>query len=147
MKFAIAGDTEGGGKAAVTIDVQGRTHPDARLPCDREWVRTRVKVVLPGYRVFFDGDMRTCELPPFLSDLKRMNESLRGSAELTTLEEFLELRGKMDELGHIEWSGRIRYPVGIGATLTFEFRGDQSYLPELISELEGLCKAFPAIEY
>ena len=51
----------------------------------------------------------------------------------------------MDKLGKIMWTAETCYPAGYGAVLKFEFESDQSFLNELIKELDDILATFPVI--
>ncbi|MDI2586939.1 hypothetical protein OR571_07430 [Psychrobacillus sp. NEAU-3TGS] len=51
----------------------------------------------------------------------------------------------MGKLGNIEWSGETCYPVGTGAVLSFEFMSNQSFLKDLIKDLEDITDVYPVI--
>nr|WP_223701850.1 hypothetical protein [Sutcliffiella deserti] len=62
---------------------------------------------------------------------------------MKNLDSFIHFEGVMNKLGHIDWSGETWYPAGSGAVLTFEFVSNQSYLENLIKELEDIIKIYP----
>ncbi len=127
----------------VTIDILHRNCPDSDDYWDGNWLNANIKVSLPGYQASFNGDIRTDEVRAFLEGCKKMDQTLSGSVKFSSMEEIIELNGEIDRTGQIEWSGKTTYPVGTGATLTFKFLSDQSFLETLISELELIMSQFP----
>ncbi|MBD8028705.1 hypothetical protein H9636_18930 [Ureibacillus sp. Re31] len=140
MKFHLLGE-----KTKVEIDVLAREYPNSSDYWDGNWVISNVKVEIPGYYVDFNASLRTDEIRDFLNDLKSMNRYLTGKAILKNLESIIHFEGEMDKLGHIDWSGETCYPAGSGAVLTFEFVSNQSYLEDLIKELEDITYVYPVI--
>nr|WP_151535025.1 hypothetical protein [Cytobacillus depressus] len=64
---------------------------------------------------------------------------------MKNLDSFIHFECKMNKLGHINWSGETCYPAGSGAVLNFEFVSNQSYLEDLIKELEDINYVYPVI--
>ena len=140
MKFHLLGE-----KTKVEIDVLAREYPNSSDYWDGNWVISNVKVEIPGYYVDFNASLRTDDIRDFVNDLKSMNRYLTGKAILKNLESFIHFEGEMDKLGHIDWSGETCYPAGSGTVLTFEFVSNQSYLEDLIKELEDITYVYPVI--
>lgn len=140
MKFHLLGDS-----AEVEIDILSREYPDSTDYWDGNWVISNVKVQIPGYYVDFNANLRTDEIRNFLNDLKLMNSQLSGKAKLKNLDSFINFDCAMNKLGHINWSGETCYPAGSGAVLNFEFVSNQSYLEDLIKELEDINYVYPVI--
>lgn len=140
MKFHLLGE-----KAKVEIDIIAREYPNSFDYWDGNWVISNVKVEIPGYYVDFIASLRTDDIRDFLNDLKLMNKDLSGKAILKNLDSFIYFECEMDKLGHIEWSGETCYPTGSGAVLSFEFVSNQSYLDDLIKELENIISLYPVI--
>jgi hypothetical protein len=63
----------------------------------------------------------------------------------SNMETFIQIEGEMDKLGKIMWIAETCYPAGYGAVLKFEFESDQSYLNNLIKELEEILTSYPVI--
>jgi hypothetical protein len=61
------------------------------------------------------------------------------------MEGWVSLDFEGDRLGHIRCSGTVMDDPGIGNRLNFTLDLDQSYLPQLISDLDHLIEVFPPI--
>ena len=70
-----------------------------------------------------------------------------ATAAFDTLEDQLKLRLAGDRRGHILVRGTAKDRVGTGNELEFGFEIDQSYLPEIMKELEAIEKCFPSREF
>ncbi|MBD1877338.1 hypothetical protein [Coleofasciculus sp. FACHB-T130] len=140
MQFTVKGNQE-----KVIIDIQGINNLDTDDYWDRTWINSEIEIILPGYHANFFGDIRTEEIFSFLEQLKEMSQTLSGVAELNTMEGLMNLKAEMNNLGHIQWNGKTTYPIGNGNTLTFNFSNDQSFLANLITELQMIKKHFPII--
>ncbi|MBY0222606.1 hypothetical protein ABZ756_02820 [Mammaliicoccus sciuri] len=138
MKFHLLGE-----KTVLEIDVLARMYPNSSDYWDGNWLSSNLKIEIPGYTVDFSASLRADEIRDFLNDVKLMHRNLSGKAKLTSLEDYIHLEGEMDKRGHIDWSGETCYPAGSGAVLTFEFVSNQSYLEEVIKELEDITYVYP----
>ncbi|WP_420851769.1 WapI family immunity protein [Oceanobacillus jeddahense] len=108
-------------------------------------MNSTIKVEIPGYYVDFNASLRTDDIRDFVNDLKLMNRHLTGKAILKNLDGFIHFECKMNQLGHIAWSGETCYPAGSGAILRFKISANQSYLDHLMKELEDIIYTFPVI--
>ena len=142
MEFTIIGD---GGKRII-INVLSRPYSTASDSYSANWLNAHLKALIPGFEVSFDLDILTVNIQSFMHELKKMHKTLTGSAELSAVEGEIHLRGTISKTGHIIWETGLTYPTGIGAKLSFEFESNQSYLPQLISELDAVLKEFPVIK-
>lgn len=140
MKFHLIGE-----ETKVEIDILAREYPHSSDYWDGNWVSSHVIINIPGYYVNFYASLRTDEIRDFVKDLKLMKKHLSGKAKLVNLDTYIHFECEMDKLGHINWSGETCYPAGSGAVLNFEFVSDQSYLEELIKELDDITYVYPVI--
>ena len=79
------------------------------------------------------GELSIRRLAP---QLKRMSNELKGEAEFIPMEEQIEMVLAMKPLGHIEVNGHLYEQPTYGTSLRFEFQIDQTYLTEIIAQLE-----------
>ncbi|MFC4322008.1 WapI family immunity protein [Litchfieldia salsa] len=140
MEFNIIGE-----ETRVVINILNRSHPECTDYWDGNWVKAKIDIQIPGYLAKFDLDLRTDELRDFLIGLRIMNKDLKGKAQLNNLDSYIEIECEVTKIGGIVWSVETCYPAGYGAVLKFEFESDQSYLLNLISELEAILVTFPVI--
>ncbi|TKD72310.1 hypothetical protein [Pseudalkalibacillus hwajinpoensis] len=140
MKLHLLGDD-----MKIVIEVMGRSHPDRTDYWDGNWVFSNVTLQIPGYKADFCADLRTDEFLSFQNQLKDMDEKMKGKALLDSMEGAVKIEGKMNLLGKLMWTCETCHPIGTGAVLQFEFDSDQSYLPKLIKELEGILTSYLVI--
>jgi hypothetical protein len=110
---------------------------------DDNWLRAQIRVRAGGFRGQVDAAVLTGELSTFLTGLRPLHETLRGTAELSTMEQQLRLRLIGDRKGHIELTGEVADQPGIGNRLHFTLQIDQSQLGASIHELERVTAEFP----
>jgi hypothetical protein len=130
----------------VSIRVLGRMHPGADDYWDGNWLVAPVEVVAGGFSGTVGSGLRAEELAAFRCQLEDVYRSLKGSAKLVSMEDWLEIVVEIDSVGHLEIRGRACDRPGIGNVLSFGIAGlDQSDLPAMISALEDVDFSFPVI--
>ncbi len=72
----------------------------------------------------------------FKEQLEPVYRNLRGTAEFTTIEGQLRIKVEVDKTGHVKASGELLDAAGVGNTLRFEIRFDQTLLWHTISEID-----------
>ena len=138
VKFTVRGEN-----ANVTISVKWREFPDLHDYHDGNWLISDITIMVPGFKGSFDFCLDAPALAGFLQELNQMKATVSGSASFTPIEPSISLVGEMTNMRQIRWKGIAQYPLGYGSELDFEFESDQSYLPEVISELENVLSLFP----
>ncbi len=132
MKLIIRSDKG----ESVELDVLGKLYEDG---LGGYWLSVAIEIILDGYHASIGGThMVTGDLNKFRSQVIKMYEEMKGFADLNAIEELITLRAELDKTGHVLWKGQTRYPIGVGNVLQFQFHSDQSYLPELISQLNSI---------
>src|SRR5262245_41114054 len=106
----------GEGGEFLTISLSSRSHPEATDYWDGNWIIASVEVQAGGFRGSVGGHLRTEELATFYGHLARVQESLRGAAEFTTIEGWLSIRVDGDGRGHMKCTCVILYKPGVGNT-------------------------------
>ena len=141
---AKSSDVEIRGEGAlIRLSIFGYERPDATEYWDANWLRSKVLVSISGFRADFPCACHSPELERFRDSLQAMSEALSRSADYSPMEPSLVLRAVIDTNGAIDWECTAEHPLGIGATLRFRFRSDQSYLRELIAQLSAALREFP----
>jgi hypothetical protein len=103
---------------------------------DSGWKRVRADADVDGFRAYVWDHLRVEQLATFCSEIKGMYSSLSGNASLHSEDGFFEIDAAMDSLGHIEWTVEMRSSRWRGPRLSFELRADQTYLPDVINQVE-----------
>jgi hypothetical protein len=133
------------GSDFLTISLLGRSHPMATDYWDGNWVKTAVEVTAGGFRAAVFGDLRTDEIARFHGQLVHLQELLRGTAELVTLEQWLLIQAAGDGQGHIGFRCVIRDSPGNGNTLDCSLATDQTFTQATVADLAAAVQAFPVI--
>ena len=126
--------------------VHGREFPDIADYWDGNWLNVTARVQASGARVEIRGPLiRNTEIQTFADQARRLNETLRGTAELKCLEPALHVSlSDADGLGHIGIEISIT-PDQLNQSHHFEFGCDQTYLPRLIADCEGILADYPVV--
>jgi len=132
--------------AGLRLWVHGRQFPDADDYWDSNWLVITARVEAKGAGVEIEGPLiRNTEIAAFAAELRRLSETLRGTAKLDCLEPELEVSlCPADAIGHIAIAISIT-PDLLNQSHRFEFGTDQSHLPMLIAECEAILEAHPVI--
>lgn len=129
---------------ALTVTGNQGRMPEGADYWDANWLEVAAEVDLPGQaRVRATGPfLMTSELAGFLTELRCMNETLTGTADLHPLEPNLRVRLKCGSTGEILTEIELT-PDHLTQTHTFKLQLDQTYLPGIIRQLETILERFP----
>ena len=129
--------------ATIRISINGYERPDVRGNVGGNWLNASAHIAVWGFRAEFAYDAYAPDLATFLAELEALYASTKGTARYCASENDITLEGNIDRLGGLEWSGVAQNLHPLGAKLEFRFRSDQSYLPELISQMAEVLNAYP----
>ncbi len=127
----------------IEVDVRGYERGPVGEYWDDNWLTVEIRVRAGGFRGRAAATIITGELTAFLSELRPLFETSRGSAEFATMEGQLSLRLVGDGKGHVELRGEVADQAGVGNRLHFTLQFDQSQLRASIRELERVTSQFP----
>ena len=88
---------------------------------------------LHAHKFYFEN------LEEFLSQVRRLYDTLSGSAELRQQWERNHLSISATSRGHIRLAGHFELFDGENQRLEFSFTSDQTFLPPFIASLEHVC--------
>ncbi|HZZ75646.1 MAG TPA: hypothetical protein VFE04_06930, partial [Puia sp.] len=115
------------------------------IELDNNWIITQVTIKGGKFSGQFDAEFLTIDFERFKQELRPLYEDLKGSATFSGIEGYLELKVIGDGLGHFDVAVTACDQPGIGGKLTFIMAFDQTYLTDLISQLDRITKHFPII--
>jgi hypothetical protein len=122
-----------------------RLYPDASDFWDGNWLRASVRVRAGSFQGKYQASIRTDEIEDFRRELKAAYEDLKGPASLETLEHQLTIQLDGDGIGHFKARCEAVDGVTFGNRLSFEVETDQTYIPDVLAQLEAVLSAFPVI--
>lgn len=127
----------------VKIELTGFAHPEADLDWDRNWINSKVTVKAGGFTGLIDCYLMTTDFERFKHELAQLYNKLNGTAAFDTIEGQVSIKIKGDGIGHLEAQCIVMDNAGIGNKLEFEINFDQTFIPEMIRQLDTITKAFP----
>ena len=139
MKISFGGQK----REKVQIDILRYERQPIGEHYDDNWLSVELSVLAGGFFGKADPAILTDELVYFLPQLKLTDQTLKGSAEFTTIEEQLRLVLTTDGRGHVELEGELSDEPGVGNKLRFSLEFDQTQLSDSIAQLEKAISVFP----
>ena len=127
----------------IEIDVRRYEREPIGEYYDDNWLRVRITVAAGAFEGSFDAAFLTSELVAFREQLSTLHSTLRGSAELRTLEEQLSLDCVGNGLGSVELRGVAFDRPGVGNRLAFKLALDQTQVGAALAQLEAVVSEFP----
>jgi hypothetical protein len=132
-----------GGADFIGIAITRRPYPNGDNPYDLNWLNTTIRVRFGAFSGTFDAYLLTWDFQLMLEGFKSVYADQNHCFTYEALEQQISFTVKGDEIGHISLEGKVMDQAGIGNELSFEMSLDQSYLPEIIVQLEALIQAYP----
>lgn len=127
----------------LRVTVLGLSHPNATDDWDRNWINCRFEAKSGGFTGNFEGTLMTTDIESFKQQLKRVYSSLKGTANLESLENYLSIVLTGDGIGHLEARCTLRESNLPLNELTFELEFDQTFLPNIMNQLNNITRTFP----
>jgi hypothetical protein len=110
---------------------------------DGNWLISTAEIAVGAFRGSIDRLLRNEEISRFHDRLAALHERLTGEALFDTLEGWFDLRIIGDGRGHMEARGQLCDDHG--NMLEFRLFFDQTALPRLMAQLQGVLAAFPIV--
>jgi hypothetical protein len=130
----------------VKINVLGRMFPEVNGDYfDANLLDTMVEVHVGGFGGTIAAEIRTDEFRSFRDELEQLFVKLDGSAQLYVLQGQINLNFQGDGLGHFKVRGSVTDRVGVGNVLEFQLHLDQTFLPDLLAQLDEIDVEFPVL--
>ena len=136
------------GKPAFEVEgfrvwVHGRQYPDSQTFWDGNWWRTTIRCSSANSSVNVTGDvLHGSEVAAWLIELARVRESHEGSAQMTTMEPFLEVEIKPET--YKRFSVRVNItPSHTSEKHYFEFWCMSDEIDKLIDGCRDVLRQYP----
>ena len=123
----------------LTISVTGY---EGEPSDDYAWMGVVVSISAGYFSGKFPASFVSQELAEFYRQGMILYETLKGSAEFSTLERQLGFILTSNSLGHIELKGEARDVAGTGNTLKFSLTFDQTQLRSSLAQLAELLSIY-----
>jgi hypothetical protein len=116
-------------------------------PWDRNWLTAEVKVKAGAFFGQYEAQFMTVDFREFKKRLEYLYDHLESSAIFEDLEQYLKINIKGDGLGHLEvFCEASDNPGYMARHIMFYLSIDQTYIPQLISQLKEIDHEFPVID-
>lgn len=127
----------------LKIWILNRNFPDSSDYWDGNWLNVVAECSDLGASVIITGPIiHLREIEAFRTQLIDLDKTLKGTAELPTLEPNLQLKLTCDKLGHIAAECHIT-PDHMSQSHSFEFVIDQTFLKSLIHQCNRILDVYP----
>jgi hypothetical protein len=114
------------------------------MPDQEGWVNTEIDIQAGFWRGVYVASLQAEDFPLFRQQLQALYSWKDNVAQFSTIEEWLTLKLTLDHHGHVRLEGTATDEPGTGNVLAFHLDLDQSYLPQIITELESVERALTA---
>lgn len=101
------------------------------------WIESRAEIVVDGFQGQILPWFQWIDFVRFAASLRKLHETLKGTAELRPCEAQLTLELTCDNCGHVTMKGNASSNIAGDNILTFEISLDQTFLAEPIRVLES----------
>ncbi|MEV1004381.1 hypothetical protein [Nonomuraea sp. NPDC050202] len=130
----------------VLIQVRSRMHPGSTDFWDGNWLTSPIHVKVGGFTARINAGLRIDELHDFRVALEGVYAGTKGSATLSSMEDWIELTIECRPTGSLSISGALADEPGMGNTLHFVMEGlDQTDIPPLVDALVAVEERFPVL--
>jgi hypothetical protein len=139
--FSVNG--EGG---QIKIEVLRYENSRPLTTSDANWLRVRTQLEAGGCVLEMETALTTRDLKCFLDELENLLSTFDGLAILSTDEETITLRVKVNKTGTAHILGELKELGTVKIRVEFEFYSDQSFLGQTLSELREIQSRWPIVE-
>ena len=119
---------------------------NSELSWDKNWIKTKIAIKAGAFTGNYIGEFMTHDFVNFKKELQNLYVNLNSSAGFNDLEGYLKIDIQGDGLGHLNVTYSASDKPGYGSTLTSNFYLDQTYIPNLIRQLDEIIELFPVIK-
>ena len=134
-----------GGGDFITVIAQKFSYQNSDDSWDRRWITAEVRIKAGAFSGRYGAQFMNVDFSAFKKELEYLYEHLDSSALFEDLDQYLKIKIKGDGLGHLEvFCKATDNPGYLENRLAFYITTDQTYIPQLIRQLERINKEFPA---
>ena len=110
------------------------------------WINCHIKVKSGSFNGSYKAELTTFDFENFKHDLNRIYNNLNGKIEFKDLEGYLTINIVGDGTGNFASKTICNDRSGIYSTeLTFELGFDQTFIKEMVYNLNEITKSFPIV--
>ncbi|MGB7342335.1 MAG: hypothetical protein WBC91_25785 [Phototrophicaceae bacterium] len=128
----------------ISLIFKGRRYPDTSDFWHGNWLLVDVEIQVGTFSGNIDGETRNEHVQDFYEELRRLNESLVGTAKLG-IEKWVEINVEAEKYGSIQVYGHASDDQTDGNKLQFRIKTDQSYLNQVLKGLHKVIELYPIV--
>ncbi|MBO9682864.1 MAG: hypothetical protein J7502_09400 [Flavisolibacter sp.] len=126
----------------IEIAVINYAYLNSQDTYDKNWLNVVITIKAGAFSGKFKAFFQTSDFVGLFRYLSEAYDNLSKEYKFTTLEEQLEIEFIGDGFGHINIDAVAQDQAGIGNTLNFELRIDQTDVKTLIHQLDIILKEY-----
>jgi hypothetical protein len=131
---------------SLVISVAGRAYHHSKDYWDGNWLLVKAILQAQHFTATVPGLLRAEELSDFRTKLAAFQQAPVEPVDFNTMERWLTLFIESDKLGHVRVSGSVSDNFGLPNRLEFVLQTEQALLPETVTQVEQVIKAYPVID-
>ncbi|WP_449565221.1 WapI family immunity protein [Luteirhabdus pelagi] len=130
------------GSEFVKIEILKQNFPNADLDWDKDSIRCKISAKFGSFSGEFNANLMTFSFDNFKRELIYLYENLEQSATFKGYEDQVKIFIQGDGIGHLDLFCDLKDNVGMGNELKGELNLDQTYLPDLIEQLDTITSEY-----
>ncbi len=144
LKFPYAEMASKDGLSVFKLYTYGYEYPNEEKGDDADWQQNSILLIIPGFKaefekVIFQGTL----LEHYANELKKFLLFEKNEVNVEPTESYCGFKFAYDSLKQIHVKGYIQYPLGWGATLTFEFVTDAELIEFFVKGIIDILSHYP----
>lgn len=128
----------------INLEIVDRLYPNSVDYWDGNYLKTVLELEIPAFKSSFVTNIRTFELNRFLDELTNL-KVVGSECLLSNVDENINIIGKVNYTGSIDWNCTIIYPAGNGARLKFNINTSSTLVDKLIVTIKDILETWPII--
>jgi hypothetical protein len=122
-----------------------RAHPECEDFWDGNWVNCEIEIQAGRFKGAVPACLRTEEFRDWLAGLESVYSTLDGVATYQTLEAWMVIEVRANDLGHVSVQGHVIDAHVDGNRLCFQIATDQIMLKRTIGSVKRFLKRYPVL--
>lgn len=131
--------------ASLQIEINSRLYENSEDYWDGNFLKSSVKAISNGFSASFSCNLRADELNQWLNSMESFLRDNKESISLSTMEENINLKGRADSLGSINWECGLKNNEDLPSMLSFTIVSSIAAIQDLRDDLRSLLNKYPII--
>jgi hypothetical protein len=127
----------------IKVLTKGFSYPNSSDDYDSQWIKCYIDLKAGVFSANYKAEFMTVDFKQFKKGLEYLYEHLDRTAKFEGLEGYLKITLKGDGIGHMEvFCEASEQPGYHESTLSFYLDIDQTFIPQLIRQLDEIIDSF-----